>query len=271
MPNHYYKYSKGSTIKTMHTDSKVPNIEKCVIMSFHRKITPFVADYHINNQQLKRVTEYNDLEVLFDQKCDFTKHIELKVTEAYAMFGILRRICSNMHNPMTLKSLYFAFVRSHLEYASIVWNPHYEIHNNNIESIQKKFTAYALTHLGWHNYDHPMPSYTHRCELLDLDSINRRRINSSIFFIYVVLTGKYILPSITLPINEPSRTLRLNNMFNIQTHRTNYAMNEPINRMCKYFNTVQNHFNESTSRTSFRESILQPSDSVFHQLHRYDQ
>lgn len=260
--NKFVNYCKNKLIEV--------NIEKSVILSLHRKHTPFVANYHINNQQLKRVNEFTDLGVLFDQKCDFVKHIELKVTKAYAMFGFLRRICSNMYNPMTLKSLYYAFVRSHLEYASTVWNPHYEIHNNSIESIQRKFSAYALTHLGWHDYNQPMPSYSQRCELLNLETLCRRRINSSIFFIYDVLTGKYTLPSINLPINEPARTLRRNNLFNTQTHRTNYAINEPINRMCTFFNIIQDNFNESTSRTSFRKSIKQLDDTNFHQLHQYD-
>ena len=35
--------------------------------------------------------------------------------------------------------LYNCYVRSKLEYASLVWTPHYDAHVNQLESVQRKF------------------------------------------------------------------------------------------------------------------------------------
>jgi hypothetical protein len=60
------------------------------------------------------------------------------------MLGYIRRIGKEFRDPYTLKTLYNSFVRSHLEYASVVWNPYYGVHLKRIEDIQKKFLKFAL-------------------------------------------------------------------------------------------------------------------------------
>jgi hypothetical protein len=67
-----------------------------------------------------------------------------------------------------LKMLYTSFVRSHLYYVSIVWNPYYGVHIKRIEAIQKKFLIFALHTLGW-SLDIELPLYCQSCRLIDLD------------------------------------------------------------------------------------------------------
>ena len=64
-----------------------------------------------------------DLEVIFDSKLSFKKHIQERIGKANMMLGIVKR---NFRN-MTLDAhvtLYKALVRSHLEYAGAVWSPY---------------------------------------------------------------------------------------------------------------------------------------------------
>jgi len=58
---------------------------------------------------------------------------------AYAMFGFVKRNASLFTDPYTRLALYFAFVRSKLEYASFTWNPFTTTHGNRIERLQKQF------------------------------------------------------------------------------------------------------------------------------------
>ena len=64
-----------------------------------------------------------DLGVIIDCKLKFQDHIKQKIKKAYSMLGILRRNIKEMDVDSFI-SLYKVFVRSHLEYAESVWNPH---------------------------------------------------------------------------------------------------------------------------------------------------
>jgi hypothetical protein len=65
------------------------------------------------------------------------------------MLGYIRRIGKESRDPYTLQTLYNSFVRSHLEYVSVVWNLYYGVQLKRIEAIQKKFLKFALRTLGW--------------------------------------------------------------------------------------------------------------------------
>ena len=65
-----------------------------------------------------------NLGVIIDCNLKFRDHIKQKINKAYSMLGILRRNFKEM-DVESFISLYKVFVRSHLEYAESVWNPHY--------------------------------------------------------------------------------------------------------------------------------------------------
>jgi len=64
-----------------------------------------------------------DLGVIIDCKLKLQKNIKQKINKAYSMLGILRRKFKEMDVDRFI-SLYKVFVRSHLDYAESVWNPH---------------------------------------------------------------------------------------------------------------------------------------------------
>lgn len=120
------------------------NVGKCNVMSFFRKYNPMRFDYSISDVTLVRISEKRDLGVTFTENLCFNKHVQCVIGKAYSMLGFIKRICRDFRNVKALKSIFFAHVRSHLEYASVVWSPYYQVHNDSIESIQKKFLMYAL-------------------------------------------------------------------------------------------------------------------------------
>lgn len=174
-----------------------------------------------------------------------------------------------MCNLRALKCLYFAFVRSILEYASIIWHPCYVVHIKRIESIQKKFLNFVIFQTRLNRDDQSL-SYEEKCKLVSVDSLARRRIISNIYFMYDLLKGNIALPSlfgdVNRAINLPDRALRQNRFFNLNTRTRNYEINEPLHRMKNYFNVVAHIFNESPSRESFRLSIKRMDDSIFARL-----
>jgi len=65
-----------------------------------------------------------DLGVTFDNKLKFDKHINNKINTAYQMLLIVKRNFIYL-TPDSFVVLYKA-IRSHLEYAVSVWNPHHQ-------------------------------------------------------------------------------------------------------------------------------------------------
>jgi hypothetical protein len=77
---------------------------------------------------LDSVNSICDLEVVLDSKFNFTSHIDSLGCKSFQDVGYIRRIGKEFRDPYTLKTLYNSFVRSHLDYASVMWNPFYGVH-----------------------------------------------------------------------------------------------------------------------------------------------
>lgn len=204
------------------------NIQKCKCMSFHRKRSLAVSfNYSINDIFLERVDEIRDLGILFDEKITFTKHIDSSVAKAFSMLGFVMRICAEFRNPVLLKCLYFAHVRTHLEYGLTVWFPYYDVHVVRIESIQKKFIWYVFCKFGWQEYVRFAP-YIFKCRLLGLTSLELRRTIACCLFIFDLLSGRIDAPNILsiLNFNAPSRILRQQSLFHNHIAQTMVRLNQ---------------------------------------------
>ena len=87
-----------------------------------------------------------------DRKLDFLGHISMIINRARSTLGFIKRWAKEFSDPYVTKQLYMTLVRPILEYASIIWNSYYRVHNDAIESVQKRFLLFCLRGLGW-NYD----------------------------------------------------------------------------------------------------------------------
>lgn len=248
------------------TNSLELNIGKCVTLSFHRKINPVRFEYEIDMVVLRRVTEMKDLGVIFTEDLCFNRHIDLIVAKAYSMLGFVKRVCRDFHNIDALKSVYYAHVRSHLEYASVVWSPYYQKHNDKIESIQKKFLIYALRRTVQRDRNYRLPPYVSRCESIGMEPLWRRRFNLSAMFVFDLLRGRICAPQLLLKLqlNEPVRVLRRVNYLTLVRHRTNYGMFEPINNLSRIFNMFAHLYDLQVTRNAFRLAVktLNLTDSI---------
>lgn len=241
------------------------NINKCKSMSFHRKLAPIIYDYYINSTKLSQITEVRDLGVTFTHNMSFNKHIDNIILKANQMLGFIRRWTKDLSSVNCILVLYFAYVRSQLEYAVPVWNPFYEVHIKRFEAIQKKFLTFLYyknggeynTNIPHHENIQNMPSYNDLCSELNLLSLSNRRKFLSCCFIFNIIQGysdsPFILQSISFEV--PSKSLRNHNILHIQHHRTNYGMHEPINSMSKSFNKISDTFDFNISKNLFKSSL----------------
>jgi hypothetical protein len=109
------------------------------VVGFTKKTEPLLFNYSINGTTLPRSNSVRDLGVVFDSRLSFTYHIASIVNSSFKSLGFVLRNSREFSDVDTLKLLYFTYVRSRLEYASIVWSPMYSIHISSLERVQRRF------------------------------------------------------------------------------------------------------------------------------------
>lgn len=216
------------------------NATKCNVMSFSRKLDPLIFNYNLDNSVLDRPEFVKDLGVIFDSKLTFSKHIEECVAGAYKCLGFILRNSRDFKSLPTLRLLFITFVRSKLEYASIVWNPNYNIHITLLEKVQRRFFKSA-TFILEGNY--PIRGTPQELFLskFDMCSLLRRRVMCTIIFLYKIINNKINCPSITslIKYRVPRLTARTSNILMVPTPRTNILASSPLHQICLNYNNIE--------------------------------
>lgn len=215
------------------------NASKCKTCSFTRKTNPILYNYTINNVDLQRCEEIKDLGVTFDVKLDFVVHICNTIKAASKNLGFIVRNCQTFTNETALKTLYYSLVRSKLEYAAVVWNPHYEVHIAALEKVQRKF----LKFLSFKREGLYPPRGFDNLVLLqrfNMEPLRLRRVNCGLIFLYKLLNNKIDSPSLLQKINflVHNENSRNNSLFYTSAARTNLLLNSPIHFMCQNYNLL---------------------------------
>lgn len=216
------------------------NIKKCNVMTFTRKNNYITYDYILNGISLTRPNFFKDLGVTFDRKLNFVEHYNLILTASYKCMGFIIRNSNNFTSPDTLKLLFISFVRSRLEYASVVWAPTFAIHTANIERIQRKFLKYLNFKVDG---IYPPTGFDHQL-LLDKFktlSFENRRSMHSVIFLFKVINNAFDCPEILQQINfnVPRIESRSSKTFYLETPHTRLLQSSPLYRMCMNYESVQ--------------------------------
>jgi len=113
---------------------------------------------------------FKDLGILFNSKLLFNAHVSAIKNKALAVFGMIKRNCSDFCDPVTLKCLYTSLVRSLLEYAPLIWDHNNVGQNDQLEKVQNK----ALRFIG-HKCNIQRIPHSNILKLLNLEPLNVRR------------------------------------------------------------------------------------------------
>lgn len=151
------------------------NISKCKILSFNIKKSHVYFDYKFNNVSIELVDSFTDLGTTFDSKLCFNQHIDQITNKAFQNLGFITRTCKNFNNVNALKSIYFAFVRSHVEYASLIWSSDNIGVNHNLEAIQNRFLRSLAFKFKIERPPHS--NYNGVLSYFNIESLNTRRSN----------------------------------------------------------------------------------------------
>ena len=95
--------------------------------------------------------------------------------------------CFTSRNTDLLVRAYCVYVRPLLEYNSVFWSPHLKCDIKTIERVQRRFTKRLP---GYHKH-----SYSERLRLLQLPSLETRRIENDLIWCYKIVFGHTITHS----------------------------------------------------------------------------
>jgi hypothetical protein len=214
------------------------NIKKCKVMTFTRKKFVKFTDYSINNEILHRVNEFRDLGLVLDPALSFNQHVTLMVNKAYRNLGFIIRQSRNFKSIATLKLLYFTLVRSILEFASVIWNPHFSNNIHLVEKVQKKFLRFLYFKVTGHfTYDIP---YNELLKIFELDSLEKRRKIANLIFLFKLVRYQIDDPFCLSKINfyVPAFNNRSKMLFIVNFSRTKSHFCFSLNTMMRLYNTL---------------------------------
>lgn len=241
------------------------NLNKCTVLSIHRGRTEPQPTYYYGDHQLATTNEQRDLGVLIDNRLSFRNHTDMIVAKATSALGFLKRFCFNINDPASLKAIYYAFVQSNLDYCSSIWLTIPSSRAIPIESVLRQFTMYALREYPNASNNYQISSYDSRLNRLNMISVNRRRINNALIFLYDLINDNIHCPFVKdlIYINPNNHNFRNAEYVRISNANLRLMSNAPINLICKYANLIKNLFIEATSRNNFKKLLLETRDETF--------
>ena len=191
--------------------------------------------YHISDKGTKynmaQINDMKDIGVIMDSDLKFEKHINSKIDTANKILGIIRRSFMYLSTEIFIP-LYKAMVRSHFDYAMVIWNPHTVKYIESIEGVQRRATKMVpeIKNL----------SYPERLKHLKLPTMAYRRARGDMIEVYKIIHEIY-------DSKTTGNTLKLRDKIQLSLRGHNYILEHkrlynPM-RVNYFANRVVNNWN----------------------------
>ena len=219
-------------------ENRMPlNFNKCNIFTASRVDRPIYVNYLMGEHVIERTETIRDLGVLLDRRFSFGDHIEQTTIKCRQLVGCIKRHSYGKLSKAAQRVLYLAYVRSRLEFASVIWSPYQEVYIDDLESIQRQFVIYLLDSRR-NATSFRLAPYEDRCKLVKLQSLElRRNLADSLFaFDLFKKTINDVNIHSNFVINDHFYGTRRARLIEEPFYRQDYLRNQPIARMIKYVN-----------------------------------
>ena len=187
-----------------------------------------------------------DLGVNMDPSLKFSKHTEIKVNKANRILGLIRRSYEFLDGE-SLKRLYMALVRPHLDYCNSVCFPRLIKDKKLLEGVQRRATKLIpdLSNLP----------YEERLTKLDMPSLQYRRLRGDMIEVYKIVHGFYGVSVDVLP--RETATLTRGHTFKLKKRYCRTATRQAFfsYRVVDAWNSLPNFVVTAPSINSFKSRL----------------
>ena len=217
---------------------------KCHVITFTLRTSPILAAYRVENVVLERCSQVRDLGVILDSKLTFSSHVDATVTKAKRMLGLLIRSMQQSALPRRarfrfkpLLSVFYAHVRSIIEYGSVVWSGAAVTHLKRLERIQHSFLIWLACSSDCHSEN---LRYDHLLQHFKVPSIKSRFMQHDLMFLYNVFHGRIDCPQLLsqFQLSAPARRSRSPNLWHVPFARVETVRNGTFCRTVKRCNDL---------------------------------
>jgi len=220
------------------TNRLLLNIDKCKFMRFSLSKNIVNYNYSISNSYIELLTNFKDLGITFDSKLNFSAHTEMIKNKAMRNLGFIKRTCGSFRDPLSLKVLFCALVRSNLEYCPLIWTNNTSKQIDAIESVQNNFLRFIS--FNFKIYRPPHGSYDTVLSFINLLPLKTRRTLLLSKFLHNLLLGNIdceeLLSLIRFKVNH--HKTRCSDLFYPVPYKTNYMKNCPSNILMAAGNSI---------------------------------
>lgn len=237
------------------------NLSKCQTISFTRNVIPINFSYSISGTNISKVDHLRDLGVTLDRTLKFSLHVEMMVNSANRMLGYLFRQCRVFKSGGPVLPVYYAYVFSRLNFASVIWNPQYKVYINRIERVQNKMLKY-LSYKSDFTVRDTENFYFMARKHFNIISLEDRRKMNDVLMMGRIMRGELQVSKLLqeVSLNVPVVNLRNFELFHIPFRRTNFAQNSPLIRMLRACNELRDvdifHLNHDVLKKTLKRFFL---------------
>jgi hypothetical protein len=187
-----------------------------------------------------------DLGVHVDKDLRFSQHIETQVNKANKLLGLIRRSYEYLDGE-SMKMLFIALVRPHLEFGNVVWSPKLEKDKHLVESVQRRATKIIP---GLKN-----KTYEERLKHMKLPSLSYRRLRGDLIEVYKYTHGIYKIPNKLLELETRNNTR--GHAYKLKKLRCNTTLRQHFftSRVTDSWNSLPNAVVEAQSLNSFKNRL----------------
>ena len=230
------------------------NLKKCKVMHLgpnNPKVKYNIADGKTNiRHDLEETNSERDLGVILSNDGKWHTQVSKVASKANSILGMLLKTFQ-YKDARLVKELYCAFVRPHLEFAVSAWNPFLKEDIKILEKVQRRATR-AIPQLKGKIYEE-------RLELLEMTTLEDRRIRGDLIQQFNIMTGKDKIRWFRPPEmvqRGAGMTTRGNNLkYMREITRGNIRHNFFNNRVAPIWNRLPNHVTSAPYVNSFKARL----------------
>ena len=228
------------------------SINKCFSLHVGRPSSN-KPNFKISNQPILPSSTAKDLGIYISDSLKWTTHVnQIYKNARNSSYHIIK--FSKTKNIWILRKLFITYVRPKIEYSTPVWSPSLKKDIDKIERIQKDFTRFACRRCSI-----SYTNYSDRLYKLNLQSLEQRRINNDLVFLYKTINNLTGLNFDDYFINR-IQTYNLrgdkNQIIPKFNNNTPHWHNSFFNRVCKFWNKLGDKIKMARSVEIFKTNLL---------------